>query len=87
LYLDDLSRPSLAARLEGALGEHGDYRYARTLGQLAPVRVFRVAANGTDTYLDACCRAGQRLGDIKPLALSRRDDWTSVFAGDYVDTE
>lgn len=85
LYVDGLPMPRLAARVDAALAGRGDYRYARELGQLAPVRLFRIRGSGSEEYLDACRRAGQRLGDIKPLALSRRDDWSSVFPGGYVD--
>jgi GH3 auxin-responsive promoter len=86
LYLDHPPPETLALRLEVALAEHGDYRYARALGQLAAVRVFQIeGGGGAATYLEACRRTGQRLGDVKPLALSRRDDWSGVFAGRYSD--
>jgi hypothetical protein len=85
LYLDHPPPATLAFRLEAALKEHGDYRYARSLGQLRAVRVFQIEGGGGATYLEACRRSGQRLGDVKPLALSRRDDWSQVFAGRYSD--
>jgi len=70
-----------AQEIDALLRENFHYRYCRDLGQLAAVRVFRVAGNGQESYLDACCRQGRRLGDIKPPALQRTSGWTEIFQG------
>jgi hypothetical protein len=67
--------------LDSLLGENCQYRYCRDLGQLSPVRIFRIAANGRESYLRRCNSLGQRLGDVKPRALHRLAGWTGNFAG------
>lgn len=71
----------LGAEIDELLRENFHYRYCRDLGQLAPVRVFRIARDGRETYLRACCSHGQRLGDVKPLALHRGSGWAEAFPG------
>jgi len=73
-----------AEQLETALDENVHYRYCRHLGQLGPLRVFRVSHDGRSTWLRESARRGQRLGEIKPLVLSRHDGWARVFSGGYV---
>jgi hypothetical protein len=68
----------LAAALDAALQFHADYRYARDLGQLRPAGVCRVE-NGLARYLERATERGQRLGDVKPLALSPLDGWRAWF--------
>jgi hypothetical protein len=65
----------LAGLLDVALQENPHYRVARRLGQLAPVRLVRVGPGASEAYLERLHRSGQRLGDIKPVALSRLDGW------------
>ena len=79
LDLDGPVSPELTSNLERALQENGDYRYAVALGQLAPVQVVPVAG-GLAAYLGRCQELGQRLGAVKPLALSPRTGWSVVFA-------
>lgn len=81
---DDVQLQSVAERLDAALQENIHYRYCRQLGQLGPLRVFRVAACGHAAYLEECQRRGQRLGDVKPEWLSRHDGWAAVFEGNWV---
>jgi hypothetical protein len=80
LELDRPVAPEMPACLERALEENGDYRYAVALGQLAPVEVVPIGAGGLGAYLRHCQQLGQRLGAVKPLALSPRDGWGEVFA-------
>ncbi|MBI5017964.1 MAG: GH3 auxin-responsive promoter family protein [Deltaproteobacteria bacterium] len=80
----DQSLLAVASDLEAALGANYHYRYCRALGQLGPVRVFRVAGGGAEACLRACADAGQRLGDVKPALLSRRGGWSSHFRGHFV---
>ena len=60
--------------------------YARQLGQLAPVMVFR-ATNAAASYLANAIQRGQRAGDVKPLALDPRDIWSNVFCGHFISTQ
>jgi hypothetical protein len=73
----------LGPALDAALNRNPHYRYCRSLGQLAPIRVFQSPAPMWPRYVEKCVENGQRLGDIKPLALSTRDGWSSVFNGCY----
>jgi len=69
--------------IEARLQANFHYRYARELGQLAPLRAFRAQAAAA-TYISRSISNGQRAGDIKPLALDRRNGWSSVFRGRFV---
>lgn len=71
---------SVAKRIENDLRRSFHYDYARRLGQLASVRVFRAERAG-ESYLAAAVRAGRRAGDVKPVALSRAAGWSDVFRG------
>ncbi len=79
---DDLG--GIAAAIDCALGENFHYRYARRLGQLGPLRAF-AARNAEASYLAACMARGQRAGDVKQVALDRRDGWTPQFEGHFAD--
>jgi hypothetical protein len=72
----------IAAAIDRALGENFHYRYARRLGQLGPLRAF-AARNAEASYLAACMARGQRAGDVKQVALDRRDGWTPKFQGHF----
>jgi len=74
----------LADALEMQLQENFHYRYCRDLGQLEALRVFRIESGGLETFLAESQRKGQRLGDVKPLLLSRHDGWTQAFRGRLV---
>lgn len=80
LYVESAGRvPShVASLIDDLLAANPHYRYCRALGQLAPLRVVR-AASMFPRYAARCRETGQRLGDIKPLALSVRSGWTKVF--------
>jgi hypothetical protein len=69
---------SMCEALERKLGESRGYSYARTLGQLGPIRGVSVR-DGAARYLRARTAAGQRVGDVKPVQLDDRLDWSSVF--------
>jgi hypothetical protein len=75
----------LSSALEEGLRGQGDYAYAARLGQLRGARVFRVRSGGAVAALRRAHGAGQRLGEIKALALSSRDGWSEVFEGAYAD--
>lgn len=67
---DEASAADLAARLDKALRDNPQYDYARRLGQLGPI-VPRRVHGPMELYCETQLRAGRRLGDIKPPALSR----------------
>ena len=72
-----------AARIEAGLQENFHYRYARQLGQLAPIRVFR-AKGAAEVYLNVKNKRGQRTGAIKQLALDAHGDWSTIFHGKFL---
>jgi GH3 auxin-responsive promoter len=89
LYVESTDAPpiALAEFLEAGLSHNPHYQYCRSLGQLAPIRVFHSSGSMWPRYLAKCVERGQRLGDVKPLALSTSDGWSSVFEGRYCDAE
>jgi GH3 auxin-responsive promoter len=80
---DDGMLLSVAADVDARLRANFHYDCARLVGQLGPVRVFR-AAGGAETYLAAAIAGGRRAGDVKPLALDRRDGWSGRFTGSLI---
>jgi GH3 auxin-responsive promoter len=73
--------PELAETIEEELAANPHYRTCVTLGQLAPARVFVIEGDAFARYVQRCREQGQRIGDIKPLALSTLSGWSSVFGG------
>jgi hypothetical protein len=71
----------LGAALDAALRANYHYAYCRDLGQLAALRVFRIAAAAQASYLRRCQALGQRLGNIKPTALHQYSGWLAEFEG------
>ena len=75
---------SLAKSLELGLQENPHYRYAVSLGQLAPAEVSLLDDTkqaGPLQYEQRCLKLGQRLGDIKPTTLDPRPGWDKTFVG------
>jgi hypothetical protein len=79
LFVQTPAPPDLAAALENELMRNPHYRYCRALSQLRPVRVCRLEGNIYGRYVERCAQLGQRRGDVKPVALSARDDWESML--------
>jgi hypothetical protein len=81
LYLEADAAPidALAADLDQALAANPHYAYCRHLGQLAPARVAPIRRGAYEAYVARLVATGQRLGNIKPAALSSLDGWHSVF--------
>jgi hypothetical protein len=82
---DDDTLNVVARDVEQSLHGNFHYDYARRLGQLGPVRVFR-AERAADAFLSAAVRAGRRAGDVKLLALDRRDGWSREQRGHFIAT-
>lgn len=79
LFFQGSPAPDLASRLEHELCENPQYRLCRRLGQLAPASVRRIVRDGYECFVRAETARGIRLGDLKPIALSRRTDWGLHF--------
>jgi hypothetical protein len=71
----------LSEELEGALRLNPNYALCTRLGQLQSAQVEAIASGSGERYLERLRASGQRLGDIKPAALSQLTDWHSVFSG------
>jgi hypothetical protein len=82
LFLDvDAAVPaSLTAAVDARLGANPHYAWCRALGQLGPVDTVQAPAMYA-RYVERCRAAGQRMGDIKPLALSVRGGWRAEIIG------
>ena len=74
----DLPR-ELPARLDGELRKNPHYALCRDLSQLGPLRCFRIAGDAYRIFCNARVSENGRIGDIKPQALSARNDWRSHF--------
>lgn len=77
--------PGTSLRMENLLQENPNYRYCVDLGQLHPVRIYKIDGSGCARYEERCLEQGQKLGDIKPTALSTLDNWRHYFKGEYED--
>lgn len=70
--------------MECHLRRNVHYAYARDLGQLGPLQAFRIDGDGGNAYLRGCAALGQRLGDVKPVALHRQPGWETRFRGRWI---
>ncbi|BAO43125.1 GH3 family acyl-acid amido synthetase [Thiolapillus brandeum] len=66
--------------VETRLRRNPQYDYARRLGQLGPLQ-WRTLPDALDRYQAWCLARGQRLGDIKPLALLPDDAFLHYLEG------
>lgn len=80
LYVDAPTPASTSGALDVLLSSNPQYAYCRRLGQLKPPAVQLVGGGAYAVYTDRLRRNGQRLGDIKPAALSPLDGWSSLFS-------
>ncbi|HEX9492268.1 MAG TPA: GH3 auxin-responsive promoter family protein, partial [Thermoanaerobaculia bacterium] len=78
LYADGEIPYGAIAKIESRLRRCFHYNYARLLGQLGPLRLFR-AERAAEVYQQFCVRHGQKAGDVKPPALDRRNGWSHIF--------
>lgn len=62
------------------------YNYARRLGQLGACRLFLISpsSDAFHIYLEVCAAQGQRLGNIKPVALHAYRAWSQCFPGTFI---
>lgn len=76
-----------AEKVEQGLCANYHYRHARSLGQLAPLRAFRIEGDAHGQYLARLQAMGQREGNIKRTCLSPLRDWERTFTGHFVPEE
>lgn len=79
LYIEGDAPSGLRETLESILRRNPNYAYCRELGQLKPVDLFRIRDCGYTRYARHIAREGQRVGDVKPVALSKTFGWRHVF--------
>jgi GH3 auxin-responsive promoter len=84
LYAEGEVQPELALRLDVLLAKNPHYAWCRKIGQLQPLRLFRIKSGGHKTFIDCEISRKKRLGEIKPLALSLQSGWTQAFDGNYL---
>jgi hypothetical protein len=80
LFAEGNLPPGLAAELDRELRKNPHYSHCRDLGQLGPPRCFEIARGAYETFCAVESAARQRIGTIKPRALSVRTDWRSHLA-------
>ena len=78
LYIEQIDNNKLLEKVEQALYRNPQYAYARTLGQLAPLRLIAVD-HAWQKYQNWALNKGMRLSDIKPPSLRPEMDWTSLM--------
>jgi len=79
LFYEGMAGPDFAARLDEKLRENPHYALCRDLGQLGDPGRCEIAHAAYETFCAAQVSEGRRLGEIKPQALSSRNDWRSRF--------
>lgn len=70
--------------VDEALRQSFHYDYCRKLGQLKPLKIYKLTGNPEKEYIDACLSIGQRLGDIKPTLLYLHKGLAQFLKGEYV---
>jgi hypothetical protein len=79
LFVEGDFPSGLADLLDYELRKNPHYALCRTLGQLGPVRCYRVAEGAYQTFCEVNASPSRRRGDVKPQALSSRPDWRDHF--------
>src|SRR5258708_2322638 len=84
--IDEAQLQSVVLEIDEAMQGSYHYEYSRRLGQLDRCRLFVVApqSDAFHIYLAVCTDLGQRLGDIKPVALHAYQKWSKHFTGAFV---
>jgi hypothetical protein len=83
-YILYIKTETIPLRFEEELMKNFHYQYCRDLGQLKPLRIFRLSGDPAGAYLAAAAENGQKLGGIKPPALSLTGGWDRIFEGAFV---
>lgn len=83
-YVLYIQADSMPVGVDEALRENFHYDYCRKLGQLKPLKIFKLTGNPEEEYLKGCVTKGQRLGDIKPTRLYLLSGFDQLFKGEYL---
>lgn len=83
LFLEQETPAPRPEELDDALRTNPHYALCRRLGQLGSPRIVPVR-NAYARFTAAERARGMRLGDIKPVVLSQRDDWSRHFEASEV---
>jgi hypothetical protein len=81
LYVEGNLPADAAEKVDRLLRQNPHYAQCCELGQLQTVRVFHITGRGYESLTAHLVSEGKRLGDIKPMPLSRSADWSKIFAG------
>jgi len=75
-----------AEQLEESLMKNFHYRYARELGQLNKVRIYKIRdeRSANEIYFEKHFNDGKQLGQIKPAYVDKSLGWSSVFKGEWL---
>ena len=87
LYVEGNVKAHWAEAIENGLNRNPHYAYCRGLQQLACLRIFLIHRGGYETFAKRQLEAGARLGEIKPVVLSRASGWSRIFCGAYLKRE
>jgi hypothetical protein len=79
LYAEGTLPDTAAGTLDCILRQNPHYDHCRGLGQLRPVRVFRITGHGYEKMAIRMVAEGKRLGEIKPTSLSGLIGWSKYF--------
>ncbi len=79
----DPDAATLRAAMEQGLMENYHYLHARSLSQLAPLRLFRTSGNPERSYFEKIAGACGGMGDAKLLALRKESDWQHTLSGSF----
>jgi hypothetical protein len=79
LFIQGTLPDELLDALEAELAKNPNYAHARRLGQLGPLRGCPIADDAYATFCRVLAEGRRRLGEIKPQALSTRQDWRRHF--------
>jgi hypothetical protein len=77
----------IGRRVEEEFCKNFHYQHSRRLGQLSPLRFFRVFRGGQATYFRRCLAEGKKAGSIKPALLDTRTGWQQWFTGMFCDPD
>jgi len=83
-YVLYIKSDQIPTGVDEALRSNFHYDYCRKLGQLKPLRVFKLCGNPEHDYINVCLSNGQRLGDIKPTLLYPHNGLKNFFKGEYI---
>jgi len=89
VYIETTTRMAVLKRFESdvekALRKNYHYDYCRRIKQLGEASLYRIERGAQENYVTKCREAGQRIGNIKPRALSKESGWDKVFEGRYIE--